>query len=140
MFEVFWDGFYENWHFLKLLLVWLEGVFKYLSILCKMIINAIISLLWKGVIGTLGGIYRNFCGFQVSFFIDLKFASKKLHQNCLFYTTLILKNDIPHMPPPAICRICSLGISVPQSTSYCLRLCTFIVTTSLFRSLADGIV
>ena len=35
----------------------------------------------------LGGIYKKFWGLRVSFFIDLKVASKKLHQNRLFHTT-----------------------------------------------------
>ena len=43
------------------------NVFKFVSILFKMIINVIIFLLWKGVIGTLGGIDKNFWYLQASF-------------------------------------------------------------------------
>ena len=34
------------------------------------------------------GMSKNSCGLRVSFFIDLKVASKKLHQNRLFHTTV----------------------------------------------------
>ena len=43
------------------------NVFKFVSILFKMIINVIIFLLWKGVMGTVGATDKNFWCLRVSF-------------------------------------------------------------------------
>ena len=71
----------------KIIISMIGSVFKSVSILFKMIINVIIFLLWKEVIETLGDIDKRFLGLWVSFFIDLKIASKNLSQNCLYHTT-----------------------------------------------------
>ena len=44
-----------------------------------------------------GGMGKNFCGLQVSFFINWKVASKKLRQICLFHTTApsFVKSQLP---------------------------------------------
>ena len=78
-----------------------EGVFKCVTILFKMIRNVIIFLFWKGFIGTLGGIDKKFWGLQVSFFIDLKVASKKCTRlPCftllLYWLTIHLSNKPCH--------------------------------------------
>ena len=78
----------------KIIISMVGNVFKCVSILFKMIINVIIFLLWKGVIETLESIDKKLLVFVGILFIDLKVASKKLHQNHLFHTTKILKNDI----------------------------------------------
>ena len=44
-----------------------------------------------------GGMGKNLCGLQVSFFINWKVASKKLHQICLFHITApsFVKSQLP---------------------------------------------
>ena len=67
-----------------------ESIFRFVSTFFLCDFNVIIFFIMKGVMVIFGGMSKNFLNLRVSFFMNLKVASKTLRQICLIHTTVLV--------------------------------------------------